>query len=64
MSRTRAKVQIAASDSDQRMIAGVAPVSLGERLGWLAAQPMQARRKQRPLDIGFWDPMRNQLEMF
>ena len=51
-------------DADQIMIAGIAPVSTGERLGWLAAQPMQPRREQRPLDVGFWDPMRNQIEMF
>ena len=44
--------QIAAPDPDQIMMAGVAPVSMGERLGWLAAQPMQPRREQRPLDIG------------
>ena len=55
---------IAAADPDQIMMAGVAPVSMGERLGWLAAQPMQPRREQRPLDIGFWDPMRDQIEMF
>ena len=55
---------IAAPDPDQIMMAGVAPVSMGERLGWLAAQPMQPRREQRPLDIGFWNPMRDQLEMF
>ena len=51
-------------DPDQIMIAGIAVVSMGERLGWLAAQPMQPRREQRPLDVGFWDPMRNQIEMF
>ncbi len=51
-------------DPDQVMIPGIAPVSMGERLGWLAAQPMQPRREQRPLDIGFWNPMRDQLEMF
>ena len=51
-------------DPDQIMMAGVAPVSMGERLGWLAAQPMQPRREQRPLDIGFWNPMRDQIEMF
>jgi hypothetical protein len=51
-------------DPDQIMIEGIAPVSMGERLGWLAAQPIQPRREQRPLDIGFWDPMRDQLEMF
>ena len=48
----------------QIMMAGIAPVSLGERLGWLAEQPMQPRREQRPLDIGFWNPMRDQIEMF
>ena len=52
------------SDPDQMMIAGVQPVSLGERLTWAALQPMQPKRAQRPLDVGFWDPMRNQLEMF
>ena len=49
---------------DQMMIAGVQPVSLGERLTWAAQQPMQPKRAQRPLDVGFWDPMRDQLEMF
>lgn len=56
--------QIVAPDPDQIVMDGVAPVSMGERLGWLAAQPMQPRREQRPLDIGFWNPMRDQIEMF
>ena len=43
---------------------GVQPVSLGERLQWQAQMPMQPRRVQKPLDIGFWDAMRDQLEMF
>jgi hypothetical protein len=64
MSKARPAVRVAAPNPDQMMIAGVAPVSMAERLDWLAAQPMQPRREQRPLDIGFWDPMRNQLEMF
>jgi hypothetical protein len=51
-------------DPDQMMIAGVQPVSLGERLAWAAQQPMQPKRAQRPLDVGFWDPIRDQLEMF
>jgi hypothetical protein len=42
----------------------VRPVSLAERLSWQAQLPMQPRRAQKPLDIGFWDPMRDQLEMF
>lgn len=58
------KPDVHTHDPDQIMIPGVSPVGLGERLGWLAAQPMEPRREQRPLDIGFWDPMRNQLEMF
>jgi hypothetical protein len=37
---------------------------MGEQLGWLANLPMQPRRRQRPLDIGFWNPMRDQIEMF
>ena len=56
--------QITPPDPDQIMMAGVAPVSMGERLGWLTEQPMRSRREQRPLDVGFWDPMRNQIEMF
>ena len=27
-------------------------------------QPMQPRLEQKPLDIGFWNPMRDQIEMF
>lgn len=64
MTKRKAVPQIAPSDPDQIMTAGVAPVSIGERLGWLANQPMQPRRQQRPLDIGFWNPMRDQIEMF
>ena len=56
--------QITPPDPDQIMMDGVAPVSMGERLGWLAEQPMRSRREQRPLDVGFWDPMRDQIEMF
>lgn len=62
--RKRERIVVVADDPNQMMIAGVKPVSLGERLTWAAQQPMQPKRSQRPLDIGFWDPMRNQLEMF
>lgn len=55
---------MAASDHDQMMIVGVQPSSLSERLTWAAPQPMQPKRAQRPLDIGFWNPLRDQLEMF
>jgi hypothetical protein len=64
MSARKHKRIVVADDPNQMMIAGVKPVSLGERLTWAAQQPMQPKRIQRPLDIGFWDPMRNQLEMF
>jgi hypothetical protein len=52
------------SDPDQMVIAGVKPVRLGERLAWAAQQPMEPKRALRPFDIGFWNPMRDQLEMF
>ena len=64
MAKRKTLPQIAPPDRNQIMMAGVAPISMGERLGWLAEQPMQPRCAQRPLDIGFWNPMRNQLEMF
>ena len=64
MTKRESAKQISPPDPDQMMMAGVAPVSMGERLGWLANQPMQPRRPQRPLDIGFWNPMRDQIEMF
>jgi hypothetical protein len=64
MSKMRREARVNTPNPNQMMITGVAPVSMGERLGWLAAQPIQLRREQRPLDIGFWDPMRHQLEMF
>lgn len=60
----RKRARIAESEPNQMMIAGVKPVRLGERLSWATQQPMQAKRAQRPLDIGFWDPLRDQLEMF
>ena len=64
MTKRKALPQIEPPDPAQIMMAGVAPVSIGERLGWLANQPMQPKRHQRPLDIGFWNPMRDQIEMF
>jgi hypothetical protein len=64
MSKRKALKQITPPDPNQIMMAGVVPVSMGERLGWLSAQPMQLKRQQRPLDIGFWNPMRDQIEMF
>ncbi len=52
------------SDTDQLSIAGVQPVSHGERLAQAARLPMQPRRPQRPLDIRFWNTMRDQLDLF
>lgn len=64
MAKRKTLPQITPPDPDQIVMAGVAPVSMGEQLGWLANQPMQPKRVQRALDIGFWDPMRDQMEMF
>ena len=64
MTKRKTLPQITPPDPGPIMMAGVAPVSMGERLGWLANQPMQPKRHQRPLDIGFWNPMRDQIEMF
>ena len=64
MVRRKQPVHVAEPDPDQITMPGVQPVSLGERLQFQAGLPMQSRRVQKPLDIGFWDPMRNQLELF
>ena len=64
MARRKQPVRVAELDPAQIVMPGVQPVSLGERLQWQAQLPMQPRREQRPLDIGFWDPMRDQIEMF
>ena len=64
MAKRKTLPQFTPPDPDQIMMAGVAPVSVGEQLGWLANQPMQPRRAQLPLYIGFWNPMRDQIEMF
>ena len=64
MAKRKVAVRLGGADPAHFIIPGVRPVSLGERLNWQAQLPMQPRRAQKPLDIGFWDPMRNQLEMF
>jgi hypothetical protein len=64
MAKRKTLSQITPPDPTQIMLAGISLVNMAERLGWLADQPMQSRRAQRPLDIGFWNPMRDQLEMF
>lgn len=48
----------------QATIDGVDPVNLRERMEWYGKQPLQPCRAQRPLDIGFWNPMRDQTELF
>lgn len=57
-------VSVALPDPTQFIMPGVQPVSLGERLQFQAGLPMQPRRGQKPLDIGFWDPMRDLLVLF
>lgn len=64
MAKRKTLSQITPPDPDQIVMAGVAPVSMGKQLGWLANQPMRPKRVQRALDIGFCDPMRDQMEMF
>jgi hypothetical protein len=64
MAKQKLVVRLEGADPAQIIMPGVRPVSLGERLNWQAKLPMQPRRVQKPLDIGFWDPMRDQLEMF
>ena len=64
MAKRKQPVRVAEPDSAQIVMPGVQPVSLGERLQWQAQMPMQPRRVQKPLDVCFWDAMRDQLEMF
>jgi len=64
MARRKQVVAFVEPDPHQITMPGVQPVSLGERLQFQAGLPMQSRRNQKPLDIGFWDPMRDQLELF
>ena len=64
MAKRKQPVRVAEPDPNQITMPGVQPVSLGERLQWQAQLAMQPSRAQRPLDIGFWDPMRDQIEMF
>ena len=64
MAKSKGVVRLEGADPAQIIMPGVRPVSLGERLNWQAQLPMQPRRAQKPLDIGFWAPMRDQLEMF
>jgi hypothetical protein len=64
MARRKQAARDAAPEPSQITMPGVQPVTPSERLQFQAGLPMQARRTQKPLDIGFWDPMRDQLELF
>ena len=64
MAKLKSVVRLDGADPAQIIMPGVRPVSLCERLNWQAQLPMQPRRVQKPLDIGLWDPMQDQLEMF
>lgn len=64
MAKRKVAVRLEGANPAQIIMPGVKPVSFGERLNWQAQLPMQPRRVQKPLDIGFWDPMRDQLEIF
>ncbi len=64
MTKRKGIVRLEGADPAHTVMSGVKAVSLGERLNWQAQLPIQPRRAQKPLDIGFWDPMRDQLEMF
>ncbi|MGB3740265.1 MAG: hypothetical protein WA948_13065 [Pontixanthobacter sp.] len=57
MTNRKPPVRIAEPDPNQITMPGV-------RLQCRADMPMLPRRVQKPLNIGFWDPMRDQLEMF
>ena len=55
----------ATDQGEQKLIHGVHPVSMKERLNVLAAHPMASTKLQRPCDLGLFDDVaRNQLDMF
>jgi hypothetical protein len=48
----------------QLMLGGVRPQSMKDRLAWLAAGPLQPRKRQKPCDIGLSDTeSRKQVEL-
>lgn len=52
-------------EGEQILIPGVRPVSLRERLALRMAAPLEARKPQKPLNIGLFDEdARNQLNLF
>lgn len=52
-------------EGEQILIPGVRPVSLRERLALRMAAPLEARKPQKPLNIGLFDEdAHNQLDLF
>ncbi len=51
-------------DRGKTVIESMAHVSLGERLVWMAGQPMEPGKPQQSVNIGFWNPMRYQMDLF
>lgn len=49
---------------EQYLVTGVQPVTMRQRLELVMIQPLLPKREQRPLDVGFWNPMRNQFDLF
>jgi hypothetical protein len=55
----------ATPEGEQSLVPGVAPLTLGDRLAWRAAQPLAPSRPQRACDLGLFDlNARAQLELF
>jgi hypothetical protein len=47
------------------MLGGVRPQTMKDKLDYLAARPMQPRKRQKPCDIGLFDTeSRRQLGLF
>lgn len=55
---------VPADDPDQMLMPDVRPITLRDRLQWQMEQPLASQREQKPLDTGFWDPMRQQMDLF
>ena len=50
---------------DQMLVAGVAPITVRDRLALRLAAPLSPRAPQKPCDLGLFDEAaRNQLSLF
>ena len=50
---------------DQMLVAGVAPITVRDRLALRLAAPLEGRAPQKPCDLGLFDEAaRNQLSLF